>query len=107
MSQQSLWSLQRKDWLLNSVPAAILITLIVLSGSQAQATVDTENQEPFLKAHLPAEKLIQKPVSADKGELRLGSSDEQKIRGGETHSYRITLKAGQYIKVVVEQKGID
>jgi len=32
---------------------------------------------------------------------------ERQIAGGESHTYQITLKAGQFIRVVVDQKGID
>ena len=32
---------------------------------------------------------------------------ERQISGGESHTYRITLTAGQFIRVVVDQKGID
>jgi CHAT domain-containing protein/tetratricopeptide (TPR) repeat protein len=39
--------------------------------------------------------------------LDLGKPIERELRGGESHSYRIRLEAGQYLHVVVEQKGID
>lgn len=32
---------------------------------------------------------------------------EREMAGGQTHAYRLTLNAGQYLYVVVEQKGID
>jgi tetratricopeptide (TPR) repeat protein len=32
---------------------------------------------------------------------------EREIAGGQTHTYRIRLKAGQFLHVLVEQKGID
>lgn len=31
----------------------------------------------------------------------------REIRGGEEHAYQVTLSSGQYVRVVVEQKGID
>ena len=35
------------------------------------------------------------------------SSVERELKGGETHSFRISLTAGQYLYAVVEQQGID
>jgi tetratricopeptide (TPR) repeat protein len=32
---------------------------------------------------------------------------ERELAGGETHTYHITLAAGQYLRVVVDQRGID
>src|SRR5215204_7292773 len=32
---------------------------------------------------------------------------ERELKGGETHSYRVSLKAGQFLHAVVEQKEID
>ena len=40
-------------------------------------------------------------------ELKLGEPIERELKGGEGHSYRVMLTAGHYLKVVVEQKGID
>ena len=45
--------------------------------------------------------------SANLPELRLGQPVERELKGGETHSYRVNLQAGQFMQVVVEQKGID
>src|SRR5215510_13936400 len=39
--------------------------------------------------------------------LEPGKSVEREIAGGQSHTYQITLRAGQFIRVVVEQKGID
>lgn len=32
---------------------------------------------------------------------------ERELAGGQAHSYRVSLNAGQYVRVMVEQKGID
>ncbi len=40
-------------------------------------------------------------------QLHPGQSVERTIVGGESHTYLITLAAGQFVRVVVEQKGID
>lgn len=40
-------------------------------------------------------------------ELKQGQVIERELAGGEAHTYRIAPASGQYLKVVVEQKGID
>src|SRR4030095_14786451 len=32
---------------------------------------------------------------------------ERELAGGETHTYQITLQAGQFLRVMVEQQGVD
>jgi CHAT domain-containing protein/Tfp pilus assembly protein PilF len=39
--------------------------------------------------------------------LELGKPIERELAGGQSHSYQITLAAGQYLNVLVEQRGID
>lgn len=39
--------------------------------------------------------------------LELGKSIERQLKGGETHSYTISLSTGQYLQVLVDQRGID
>src|SRR5262245_16891409 len=39
--------------------------------------------------------------------LELGKPIERELAGGQSHAYQITLAAGQYLNVVVEQRGID
>ena len=36
-----------------------------------------------------------------------GQTIERELAGGESHTYRITLESGQFMRVLVEQKGID
>lgn len=36
-----------------------------------------------------------------------GQAVEREIAGGESHSYQLTLKAGQFVRLLAEQKGID
>ncbi len=40
-------------------------------------------------------------------ELKLGDSIEKELAGGEHHVYRLGLPAGRYLRVVVQQLGID
>jgi len=39
--------------------------------------------------------------------LELGKPVARELAGGQSHSYRITLTEGQYLRVIVEQRGID
>ena len=39
--------------------------------------------------------------------LEMGKPVEKELSGGESHSYRIALAAGQYLHIVVDQRGID
>jgi tetratricopeptide (TPR) repeat protein len=39
--------------------------------------------------------------------LELGKPIERELAGGQSHAYQITLAAGQYLNVIVEQRGID
>ena len=40
-------------------------------------------------------------------EIQAGFKAERDLSGGEHHTYPLTLKAGDYLKLVVEQRGID
>src|ERR1044071_4924828 len=39
--------------------------------------------------------------------LAVGQPVAREMRGGEEHKYQVSLSAGQYARVVVDQKGID
>src|SRR5690242_1868579 len=39
--------------------------------------------------------------------LEPGKPIERELDGGQSHSYRILLTAGQYVHIVVDQRGID
>jgi len=41
------------------------------------------------------------------GELEQGKPIERELAGGEVHAYSIQLTAGQFLSVVVDQRGID
>ena len=107
MSQHSFISLRLKAWFLKSLPTAIMVMLIPLTGSQAQARIEIRNKEALLEEGFLLQNPTTQMVQAEKGELKLGASSGQEMKGGETHRYRITLKVGQYLNLVVEQKGID
>lgn len=39
--------------------------------------------------------------------LELGKPVERELSGGQSHSYKITMNSGQYLRIVVAQRGID
>src|SRR5262249_32038291 len=39
--------------------------------------------------------------------LEPGKAIERAMAGGEAHDYKVSLKAGQFLHVVVDQRGID
>src|SRR5687768_1927123 len=47
------------------------------------------------------------PAQSDARALEPGAPIERELRGGEAHSYRVVLASGQYLRVVVDQRGID
>jgi tetratricopeptide (TPR) repeat protein len=46
-------------------------------------------------------------TQAEEVNLRLGVAVERQLAGGETHAYRVSVSAGQFVRLVVVQKGID
>jgi len=50
-----------------------------------------------------------KPVASQQSfpALEEGRPIERELAGGETHAFQVTLAAGQYLRVVVDQRGID
>ena len=46
-------------------------------------------------------------VAQNSKDLPALSDVERELKGGETHSYRITLATGQFLHAIVEQQGID
>lgn len=56
---------------------------------------------------LSAESSVLALEQANAYPLTPGQPVAREMRGGEEHSYQVTLDAGQYARVVLEQKGID
>src|SRR5262245_39920355 len=47
------------------------------------------------------------PSAQESVSLELGKPVERELSGGQSHSYKITMISGQYLHIVVEQRGID
>ena len=69
----------------------IIVLLALLSASHA------EQEKPASTA--PSQSLAIP--------LTLGTPIGREMNGGEAHTYRITITSGQYLRVVVQQQGID
>lgn len=54
-----------------------------------------------------AQQVIPDTRRKDLGELSQGTPSGFKIGGGETHIFHTVLRRGQYLRVIVEQEGID
>src|SRR5206468_4163815 len=59
------------------------------------------SQETKAAASKPA------PHPPDIRKLEVAKPIERELQGGESHTYEITLAAGQYLNMVVDQRGID
>jgi CHAT domain-containing protein/Tfp pilus assembly protein PilF len=87
------------------------LTLFPLFGLLAVAP----SQEAFVRAIDPFRQSTQKPRDAggetgDENDVRAlepGKPHRREMEGGQRHDYRIRLSAGQFLKVIIEQDGID
>jgi CHAT domain-containing protein len=62
---------------------------------------------PLVRAQTGAGTPAAAQVGAEARTLKPGEPVERELAGGEQHAYQITLNEGQYLNVVVEQRGID
>ncbi|HXF40630.1 MAG TPA: tetratricopeptide repeat protein, partial [Blastocatellia bacterium] len=51
--------------------------------------------------------VVAKSKKKDAPKLKIDKPIERALSGGEEHSYRVSLKAGQYANFIADQKGID
>lgn len=56
---------------------------------------------------LPAAVAVGQSKKQDPHKLKLDKPIERSLSGGEEHLYRVSLKAGQYVDFIADQKGID
>jgi CHAT domain-containing protein/tetratricopeptide (TPR) repeat protein len=98
MQQSGLTRLARCQLLLLLITVLALIVSPTTKGSVSSGS-ELESLGP------PTNTQESKP--ADVQDLKLRAPIEQELKGGEAHKYRVMLAVGQYLEVVVEQKGID
>jgi CHAT domain-containing protein/tetratricopeptide (TPR) repeat protein len=61
----------------------------------------------LLASTLPKKTLTIQSEEKSEKNLLFGEVVEQSISGGETHYYRVSLEAGQYLRLGLEQRGVD
>ena len=87
---------------------SILTTIILLVVTQLALTMTNGSAVAGPDAMLIAgQTAAQESKQTEVRELRVGEPVEVELKGGEAHAYRVTVTLGQYLRVVVEQKGID
>ncbi|HNH84912.1 MAG TPA: tetratricopeptide repeat protein, partial [Acidobacteriota bacterium] len=59
---------------------------------------------PMVAQQVPPTSRTSNPMSTG---IQKGFKAERNLSGGEQHTYPLTLKVGDYLKLVVEQRGID
>src|SRR5262245_31022102 len=91
-----------------------LLTILLIGSSlirTARTAQATSFQQDRAGASVAATAVAATAVAATGGvetsTLEPGRSIEREISSGQTHSYRIALDAGKYLRVHVEQQGID
>ena len=81
--------------------AHIVLFAILISIGPARGIALSHTRSEF------QQKAEQDPKPADVRELKLGEPIERELGGGAAHSYEVSLTQGQYLNVLVDQKGID
>lgn len=80
-----------------------LCCMLAVTELERSALADDANQD----AHSRLSGLSPSQGDKDARALETGKVVERELAGGEAHAYRIHLKAGQYLSVIVEQENID
>ncbi len=81
--------------------AGLVVELLILSAPEVTA-------RPRWMAHSTQFSKASNPAAQDEKDVRVlvpGAPIEREL-SGETHSYRITLTSGQFLRVVVDQRGV-
>src|SRR4029077_5691359 len=84
-----------------------IVCLLLWSSSSAVAHPNGRTESRFFNSTSALQATAEKVGKSEVVELKQGYPIERGLAGGEAHTYRVTLASGQYLKVVVEQKGID
>jgi CHAT domain-containing protein len=74
---------------------------------RAGAQAATSLRPVAVPAQAPATERGAAPSAQESISLEPGKPVERELSGGKSHSYKITMISGQYLHLVVEQRGID
>jgi tetratricopeptide (TPR) repeat protein len=88
---------------------AFRFSITTLSGILILSLAAAPAAELFRRAGeiIDARAGVKIQTSKDEPSLELNKEVERELAGGQSHSYQIALVAGQYLYVVVDQRGID
>src|SRR5262245_47774555 len=75
--------------------------------SRVGAAADLSLRPSALPARSQAGERSEAPGAQENIPLEPGKPIERGLSGGQSHSYLITMTAGQYLEVSVDQRGID
>src|SRR5215831_6788284 len=92
-----------QSWVAHSIRWTPLMINPLGGGSPAA----TSARPGTPRAQAPASERGAAQSSQESISLELGKPVERELSGGQSHSYRITMISGQYLNVVVAQRGID
>src|SRR6266550_4250257 len=106
MIQGSVNSITSRIFLRRTVLRSVAICLFILSSFallSIQIFRARAESSPSADSNPNSSGIIQQDSTA----IRPGSSIEQELKGGEAHIFRLNLLSGQFLRVVINQKGID
>ena len=83
--------------------AAFIINLLIWVGLSVSPSLWP--RPALVQASAGARKVEQSAQETDS--LEPGKPIERELSGGQSHSYKITMTSGQYLQLVVDQRGID
>jgi CHAT domain-containing protein/predicted DNA-binding protein YlxM (UPF0122 family) len=75
--------------------------------SVRQTLVATSPRPGAPPTHAPGGERDATSIAQESISLEPGKPIERELSGGQSHSYKITMTSGQYLHIVVEQRGID
>jgi hypothetical protein len=84
-------------------------TSVASPGSRAEVAVSVSQPEPQTTRPSPDPRSQQSTIGNPQSAIELapGVPIERELAGGEVHTYRIALTSDQYLRVVVDQRGVD
>src|SRR5687767_141772 len=85
------------------VVCLLVCLIVVLELGQTVASIVCPPWQPTAANEPPGNQLDEKEIRV----LEMGRPIERELVGGQSHRYQIDLAAGQYLSVVVDQRGID
>jgi hypothetical protein len=95
---------KHRSWVVYCGLALSVSLLLVQIQASPDALYAGKGVKPDAGAVSPAQ---ENQETRQLGQLELGKQIEREIAGGQSHSYETALATGQYVKLVVEQRGID